>query len=85
MTEPTPHHEPEPPRTQEEVLASAFAALAKFLEVARDAADRASRGEGPMADAARSARDAVRAARDAAPRMLGRPDGGSGTGRDGES
>jgi hypothetical protein len=77
-----PPRQPEPPRTQEEVIASGFAALARFLETARRAAERASRGEGPAADAARSARDALRAVRDAAPRVLGRGDRSS---VDGES
>ncbi len=84
MTDPAgnkQHVEPEPPRTQEEVIASAFASLARVLGIARDAADQASRGEGPVADAARSAREALRAARDAAPRILGGGTAGSGTDR----
>lgn len=72
--------EPTPPSSQEEVLASAFAALSRFLDVARRAADRAAESEGPAGDAFRAARDAVRSARESAPRLTERPGPGDGKG-----
>ena len=71
------HGNETPPSTQEEVIASAFAHLARMLEVARRAADRGMRGEGPFADTARDVRDAARGAVDSVRRRLDAPGGGA--------
>lgn len=64
-----------PPSTQEEVIASAFAHLARMLEVARRAADRGMQGDGPFAETARDVRDAARGAVDSVRRRLDGPGG----------
>lgn len=69
------HQDPpvHPPATQEEVIASALASLGRFAGVARRAAERAMRGEGPAADAARTVRDAARGVVDAARQRIDPP------------
>lgn len=62
-----------PPATQEEVIASALAGLGRFAGVARRAAERAMRGEGPAAEAVRTVRDAARGAIDAARQRIEPP------------
>lgn len=61
-------------------MASAFAVLSRFLDVARRAAGRAAESEGTAGDAIRAARDAVRSARESAPRLAERPGQGQGPG-----
>lgn len=67
------HGDQAPPSSQEEVVASAFAHLARLVEVARRAADRGMRGDGPFSEAARDVRDAARGAVDSVRRRLDGP------------
>ncbi len=52
--------DPRPPETQEEVVAAALAELRRRLGTARKAADRSASRPGPIGDAVRAVRDALR-------------------------
>lgn len=74
MTDPARKEPPvHPPSSQEEVIASALEAIGRFAGLARRATERAMRGEGPAADAARTVRDAAKGAIDAARQRMDRP------------
>lgn len=58
-----PEPSPEPPRSQDEVVAHVLAELRRRFDVVARAARRVESSEGPAGDAVRAVRDAVRGMR----------------------